>query len=155
MNNFFAQFSKILPNIHDKICNCFNIRNCSRFYRRLMDKKKVVFHSLAYQKRQSSISYFIKYGSLFGAVLVYMFCSNDQYAIVKRYKNKKRFSDHFISFPYYALLAEPVDNFLCVLEKETLEYDVVNVNSSIYMCIIVEENDLLYVSSVFVYHEHD
>ncbi|CAF1367916.1 unnamed protein product [Rotaria sp. Silwood1] len=86
---------EILPNIHQRFCNCSNVNNCMKFYQRFRNKQQIVYHSLEYTKKQSSVSYFIKYGSLFGIVIVFMSCNDKQYAVVKRHPIKKRFSDFF------------------------------------------------------------
>jgi len=74
--------------MHSSICDCHNIINCIQFYRRFRNEKEVVYHSLAYKKRQSSISYFIKYGNLFGSIVVFMYCNGKEYAIINRHTLK-------------------------------------------------------------------
>jgi hypothetical protein len=146
---------KIISSIHTKICNCHDFNKCMKFYRRFKNKKQIVYHSLAYTRRQSSISFFIKYGTLFGSIITFMSCNDKQYAIIKRYSTKKRFSDYFSSSVYYKLLSKSIDVFFFVLEKSSFQLDVIDIHSSMQICIVIEEDDCFIVSPLLVYHEHD
>lgn len=141
--------------MHSSICDCNNIINCIQFYRRFRNEKEVVYHSLAYKKRQSSISYFIKYANLFGSIMVFMCCNGKEYAVINRHMLKSRFSDHFISSYYYNILSKPIDSFFFVLDKVSNRFDVIDLQNSMEMCIVIEEDDCFIVSPLSVYHEHD
>ena len=78
-----------------------------------------------------------------------------EYAIVNRHIEKSRFSDSLMSSSYYNILAKPIDAFFFVLSKESSKIDVIDVQSSIEMCIVIEEDDCFIVSPLSVYHEHD
>lgn len=144
-----------MPNIHTSICDCKNLDTCIRFYRRYRNKDNVIFHSLSYNKRQLSISFFVKYGSLFGSILTFMNCNNKKYAIIKRYPIKKLFSECFISSIYYGLLSKSVDQFFFILDKVASQFDIVDIHSSFDMCIVIEEEDCYVVSPLSSYYEHD
>jgi hypothetical protein len=84
-----------------------------------------------------------------------MWCNGKEYAIINRHMVKSRFSDHFISSYYYSILSKPIDSFFFVLNKVSTQFDVIDINTSMEMCIIFEEDDCLVVSPLSVYHEHD
>ena len=84
-----------------------------------------------------------------------MRCNGKEYAIVNRHMVKSCFSDHFISSYYYHILSKPIDSFFFVLNKVSSRFDVVDINISMEMCIIIEEDDCFVVSPLSVYHEHD
>lgn len=115
----------------------------------------MVYHSLQYKKRQSSISYFIKYGSLFGEIVIFVHCSGKQYAIVRRYSIKSKFSDYFISSTYYGILFKPIDYFFFVLEKLSYHLDIIDIDSIADMCILIEGEDFFIASPISSSHEHD
>jgi hypothetical protein len=87
--------------------------------------------------------------------MVFMSCNDKQYAIIKRNPIRRRFSDFFVSSAYYSILNEPVDAFFFVLEKASFHFDVVDLESSMEMCIVVEDDDCFVVSPISVHHEHD
>ncbi|CAF1285776.1 unnamed protein product [Rotaria sordida] len=150
-----VELVQMISSVHASICQCQVLNQCIKFYRRFRHKNQIIFHSLAYTKRQSSVSYFVKYNSLFGSIITFMSCNDKQYAIIKRYPIKKLFSDYFVSSPYYGRLMKPLDTFFFVLEKVSFQFDLVDVYSSLYMCVVIEEDDCLIVSPISVYHEHD
>ncbi|CAF2855212.1 unnamed protein product [Rotaria sp. Silwood2] len=150
-----VELIQVISSVHTSLCHCHDLNQCIKFYRRFRNKKQIVYHSLAYTKRQSSVSYFVKYNSLFGIIITFMSCDDKQYAIIKRHAVKKKFSDYFVSSPYHSLLSKPIDTFFFVLEKQSLQFDVVDVYSSLDMCIVIEEDDCFIVSPLSIYHEHD
>ncbi|CAF2085091.1 unnamed protein product [Rotaria magnacalcarata] len=116
---------------------------------------RIIYHSLIYKKRQLSVSYFVKYGSLFGTIMTFIACNGKQYALIKRYEVKNLFSNCFVSSKYYSLLLISIDEFFFVLEKTSSQVDVVDAYSSLDICIVIEEVDSFVVSPMSAYHEHD
>lgn len=128
---------------------------CVKFYCRFENKKNIVYHSLAYKRRQSSVSYFIKYENSFGSILVFITCNGKEYAIVNHHALMNPFSDYFISSSYHNILSKPVDSFFFIVGKMPDRFDVIDVHSFIEMCVIVEEEHHFVVSPISAYHEHD
>ena len=145
----------MIPTIHEKCCGCWDTKNCIQFYRRFRNQRQIVYHSLAYTKRQSSMSYFVKYGSFFGAIIVFIHCNGKQYAIINRYSIKKKFSDYLISSNYYNVLLKSIDSFFFVLEKQSHHVDITDIISITDMCILIEEENSFVVSPISSSHEHD
>lgn len=149
------KFFKIILDFHNQYCDCSDTNTCIKYYRRFKSKQHIIYHSLAYTKRQSSVSYFIKYGSLFGAIIVFFRCSGRQYAIVRRHSIKTKFSDYFMASNYYDILSKSIDSFFYVLENLSYYVDVIDVNSITDMCILMEDEDTYIVSPISGSHEHD
>ncbi|CAF1241007.1 unnamed protein product [Rotaria sordida] len=147
---------------HDKICTCLNPLTCISIYRRCVIRNNI-FHSLIYNKRGKSNSYFISYNKsandyikYFGRIILFFSCINRNYAVVQRYTQNQNFSYLFKTSPYFSLLEKPLDNCFSLLSKEPSDlFDIININHVIKHCITFEFQQQLIVTEVSAYHEHD
>ena len=146
---------------HATACICDQVNSCCVIYRRFIIRE-AMFHSLSYQKRQSSISYFVAFASendgeerRFGAIEYFFTCANIGYAAIREYRVRRPYSDSFETSGYYFLLRRPLDSLYFVLEKSHSELDIVRTDSISSHCIVVEKADHLLVAPFTSYSEHD
>ncbi|CAF1401710.1 unnamed protein product [Rotaria sp. Silwood1] len=147
---------------HNKICTCLNPLTCISIYRRCVIHNRM-FHSLIYNKRGKSNSYFISYNKsandcikYFGRIILFFSCINRNYAIVQRHIQNQNISYLFRTSPYFFLLEKPLDKCFILLSKEPSDlFDVININHVIKHCITFEFQQQLIVTEVSAYHEHD
>ncbi|CAF4887806.1 unnamed protein product, partial [Rotaria magnacalcarata] len=109
--------------IHAQLCDCEQLHKCFNIYRRFIIKDRM-FHSLMYNKRGKSVSYFIQYSIdqrhyYFGTIEYFFFLLSKEksYAVVNLYPVKEKYSDYFRLSKYYHLLKKPLDSFFFVLEN--------------------------------------
>lgn len=151
----------IVNKYHSSICRCNQINSCCEFYRRFTVHEKT-FHSLIYIRRMDSISYFVRYSSQtitkpdrFGSIALFFTCNGQGYAVIRNHRLQHRFSDQFKQSSYYHVLKEPIDRLYYVLDKDYRQNDLVPVELILNHCIIVEQNDSIFVTNVLSYNEHD
>ena len=68
---------------------------------------------------------------------------------------KNAYGDYYKASKYYHLLKDPLNCLFFVLEKNPQRTDLVETDSIINHCIIVDMDDALVVTSVSNYNEHD
>ena len=156
-----ASDHECMERIHTHLCNCSQLDLCCHIYRRCVIHS-VMFHSLLYQKRQNSISYFVEYlfddetmDHRFGMIEFFFTCMNLSYAVIRHHRTKRLYSDLFKDSSYYFLLKKPIDSLYFILENEHPHLDLVRTDSIIKHCIVVEKNDYLIVTGFSSYNEHD
>ena len=150
-----------MSNIHADLCECGRLDSCCTIYRRFIIHG-AMFHSLIYQKRQNSISYFVQYlfggqacDRRFGKIELFFTCAYGSYAVIRRHHIARLYSDWFKSASYYFLVLKPLDTLYFVLEKDHRQLDLVQTNSIVNHCIVIEKSDHLFVTPFSSYHEHD
>lgn len=146
---------------HSSICSCNEVKSCCEVYRRFTIHERM-FHSLIYARRMDSVSYFVPYSSKnntgpdrFGTILLFFICNGQGYAIIRNHPIQRRFSDRFKESAYYNLLKEPIERLYYLVDKNYDQTDVITVELIINHCVIVEENNCLFVTNVLSYNEHD
>jgi hypothetical protein len=156
-----ASYYDHLNHFHSITCTCNDLNSCCKIYRRFIIHNQM-FHSLLYNKRHKSISYFVQYSSThdaqkkrFGIVDLFFISNGFGYAIIKYHRVKQLFSDTFKNASYYDLLKKPIDYLYFILEKNHCQLDVVLVDWVLNHCIVVEKNDYLFVTNILSYSEHD
>jgi hypothetical protein len=150
-----SELTNLIPNIHASLCNCNDLANCLKFYRRYRNKNLNIYHSLSYAKRQSSVSYFIKYGSSYGSIVTFFSCNKKAYAVIQRYSMKNLFSEYITSSPYHNILSKSMDSFFVVLNDVSTEFDIIGVQNVMDMCIVIEQKGSLVVTPLSAVYEHD
>lgn len=148
--------------LHSDLCGiCDNVNSCFTIYRRFVIRQQT-YHSLIYNKRQTSISYFVQYlfhndvnDRRFGIINYFFTHMNEAFAVIQYYPRRSLYSDCFRKSKYFSLLKSPLDSLFFVLEKYHLQTDVVNVNWISSHCIVIEMENSLFVTPVSSYNEHD
>ncbi|CAM4944421.1 unnamed protein product [Rotaria socialis] len=109
--------------LYAQLCDCEQLHKFFNIYRRFIIKDRM-FHSLMYNKRGKSVSYFIQYSFdqrhyYFGTIEYFFFLLSKEksYAVVNLYPVKQNYSDYFRLSKYYHLLKKPLDSFFFVLEN--------------------------------------
>lgn len=150
-----------LSNFHSIMCGCDYLNLCVKTYRRFIIHKNM-FHSLLYAKRHKSISYFVRYSSVyngnenrFGTIDFFFVSNGFSYAAIKYHRLKILFSDFFEGSSYYDLLKEPVDHLYFVIEKCYSELEIVSIDRILNHCVIIEKDDFILVTNILSYDEHD
>ena len=144
---------------HQSMCNCDGSKACVQFYRRYRSKH-LVYHSLLYTKRGSSISFFIHYSEdgepdLFGSVEVYFSCTDKKYALINHYEAKSLFTDYFVSSRYHPHLLTATNAYFHVLHQTSTHQKIVLVERIKSMCIVFHFSDSYVVTPVSSSYEHD
>lgn len=148
--------------LHFDLCGiCDNINNCFTIYRRFIIRQQI-YHSLIYNKRQTSKSYFVQYlfnndinEQRFGIINYFFTYLTQAFAVVQYYPRRSLYSDCFKQSIYFSLLKNPLDSLFFVLEKHHLQTDIVNVDWISSHCIVIEMENSLFVTPVSSYNEHD
>lgn len=158
---FLANTYPSIDRFHSKTCGCDELNCCCLTYRRFVIHNQM-FHSLAYNRRQNSVSYFVSYrltedGSddRFGVIESFFTCNDVGYAVIRAHDVKCLFSDYFHDSSYYYLLKQPIDKLYFILEKQYSRIDLVRTDYIQSHCIVVYKNDHLFVSKILCYDEHD
>lgn len=161
VSNFSEIDSDVLRRVHLDMCGCVDVENCCIVYRRLR-LKEVTFHSLIYQRRQSSISYFVQYSrtsnkqhTRFGIIEYFVVISGRSYAYIRQHKIKRLYSDTFLQSSYYFLLRNTLDALYFCLEKHHEHCEIAPIECILNHCIITERPDELLVTNYVSYQEHD
>ena len=144
---------------HGSMCGCDESSACVQFYRRYRTKH-MVYHSLLYSKRGSSISFFVHYSEdgepdLFGSVELYFTCANKSYALINQYGVKNLFTDYFASSKYHVQLLKATDAYFHVLDHTSTLQKIVLVEQIKTMCIVFDFSDSYVVTPVSSSYEHD
>ncbi|CAF1112548.1 unnamed protein product [Rotaria magnacalcarata] len=162
--NFKFDFksNSIFELLHNSHCICTSINTCLFAYRRCIINAQV-YHSLEYNQRQRSVSYFIRYSSttepnsyLFGKIMVFFKCSNSNYAMIQRYPVVGQFSDLFRSSSYYEILDRSINHFFFIISRQgVLPYETVLISRIVDHCIIFDCQNYYVATPVSSYDEHD
>jgi hypothetical protein len=154
---FLNQYS----GFHDRLCDCKQVRECFSIYRRFIINQQM-FHSLIYNKRGRSISYFVQYlldrtDPQFGTIEFFFTLESKKksYAVIHEYRVKQKYSSYFNKSKYFHLLRKPLDSLFFVLENHPMEKNVVCTDLIKKHCIVFEMNDCKIVTPVSTYYEHD
>ncbi len=160
LSNGNPLFYKLL-NSHKQLCGCNNFRECIKPYRRCV-VSKIMYHSLQYTKRKSTISYFVRYLFRpnmfeFGMIEVFFRYQGQTYALVKNFQVVNAFSDYLTDSHYYELLKQPINKFFFVLKK-TNNNSIVSVEKLEKHMILFEDipqKGLILATPVSSMNEHD
>lgn len=150
-----------LKDFHAIVCTCHDLNSCLKIYRRFISHNRM-FHSLLYNKRHNSVSYFVQYSSgdnvhekRSGAIDLFFVHNGRGYAIIKQHRAKELFSNSFRKSSYYHLLKKPVDYLYFILESSHCQLDIVLSDQILNHCIVVEKDDYLFATNILSYNEHD
>jgi hypothetical protein len=144
---------------HESLCDCGNTNECVQFYRRYRTKH-LVYHSLLYSKRGSSMSFFIHYSDdgesdLFGSVELYFACAQKSYALINHYEVKNLFTDYFASSKYHMYLLKAMNKYFHVLHLKSTHQKIVPVERIKSMCVVFDFSDSCVVTPISSSYEHD
>jgi hypothetical protein len=150
-----------MSNLHASLCHCRQLDSCCLIYRRFIIHD-AMFHSMIYQKKHGSISYFVEYRwesrpceRRFGAIELFFTFDRNGYAVIRRHRAVRLYSDSFKQSSYYFLLLRPLDTLYYVLEKNSSQLDLVQIDTIVSHCIVNEKIDYIFVTPFSSYHEHD
>lgn len=150
-----------MQQIHSSLCVCNNLNSCCLIYRRFIIKNEM-FHSLIYNRRKNSVSYFVQYSLAndvieyrFGIIELFFACNSVNYAVIKYHPIKELYSNYFGSSSYYHLLKKPIDSMYFILQKNHCQLDVVRTDYIQNHCIVVEKEDHFFATTILSYNEHD
>lgn len=120
----------------------------------------MVYHSLSYQRRGSSMSYFVQYSKddekdLFGIIELFFTCNNKNYALIHNHSLKNLFTDYFLSSKYHSILLKALNMYFYVLNRTSTFSDIVIVDNISNMCIVFTFDDSLVVTPLSSSYEHD
>lgn len=147
---------------HTHLCStCNGLDQCFVVYRRFVIQQRM-FHSLIYNRRRQSISYFVEYRlsddaehQRFGSIHYFFIHQQRGYAIIGRHSVKHAYSDFFKASKYYDLLKDPLNVLFFVLEKYSQRIDLVQTHCITNHCIVIDTNDSFVVTPVSNHNEHD
>jgi hypothetical protein len=147
---------------HSLLCgSCDRLNACFTIYRRFIIHQQM-FHSLMYNKRQQSVSYFVQYlfnidnkDRRFGIINYFFTHKNQGYAVIRQYPIKCLYSTCFKKSKYYRLLKTPLDSLFFILEKNCQQTDLVQTDWIVGHCIVTEMANSLFIVPVLSYNEHD
>ena len=121
-----------------------------------------MYHSLIYNKRGRSVSYFVQYFSdqtdpHFGTIefLFTLKSQNKTYACINEYCKKKSYSSYFKKSKYFDILQKPLDLLFFVLENHVSCKTFICTDLIKKHCIVFQMNDHKIVTPVSTYDEHD
>jgi hypothetical protein len=147
--------------LHDRSCDCEQERDCFTIYRRFIINQQM-YHSLIYNKRGRSVSYFVQYFfdqncPQFGTIEFFFTLKSESkcYAFVNEYRVIRKYSDYFKKSKYIDILEKPLDLFFFVIENHPVKKSIVCIDSIKKHCIIFQMNDYKIVTPVSTYNEHD
>jgi hypothetical protein len=120
----------------------------------------MVYHSLIYPRRGSTLSYFVQYSkdceeNLFGIVELFFTCNNKSYALIHNHSVKHLFTDVLLSSKYHFVLLKVLDMYFYVLHRTSTFCDIVTIDSITNLCIIFTFDDSLVVTPLSSSYEHD
>jgi hypothetical protein len=152
----------IILEYHKKTCICLDPFSCISVYRRCLIRSQM-FHSITYNKRGKSNSYFISYHKsgnnhikYFGRIILFFSFFNNNYALLQHHDQNENFSCLFKASPYFVILEKPLDKLFSLTSREPANlFDIVPINQVIKHCITFEFQQQLIVTEVSAYHEHD
>ena len=147
--------------IHERFCDCDQVRDCFSIYRRFIINQQM-YHSLIYNKRGRSISYFVQYFSderypQFGTIEFFfaLKSENKSYACIHEYCVQKKYSSYFEESKYFDILRRPLDSFFFVIENHSKRKSFVSTDLIKKHCIVFKMNDCTIITPVSAYNEHD
>ncbi|CAF4222450.1 unnamed protein product [Rotaria magnacalcarata] len=154
-----SSISGALHECHNALCSCDKIDQCISIYRRCR-LKHMVYHSLLYRRRGSSVSYFVQYSkghddNLFGKIDLFFKCNNKNFALIHNHRLKRLFTDYFLSSNYHDILLKALNVYFYVLHHTSTLTDVVTVDNISNMCVVFTFNDSLVVTPLSSSYEHD
>lgn len=144
---------------HSSLCDCDEPNHCLVFYQRCIINKRM-FHSLVYNRPNSTVNYFVQYhydGSVvnFGKVQYFFVLEQETFAMIEHHTVESRFSDFFSSSSYHQLLMKSIDNFFFVLAIQSFESHCVSVNSIVNHCVCFDHPNHIVVTPLSYSFEHD
>ncbi|CAF3411283.1 unnamed protein product [Rotaria socialis] len=154
-----SSISGALQEYHNALCSCDKIDQCVSIYRRCQ-LKHMVYHSLLYRRRGSSVSYFVQYSkghddNLFGKIDLFFKCNNKNFALIHNHRLKYLFTDYFLSSNYHDIFLKALNVYFYVLHHTSTLTDVVTVDNISNMCVVFTFNDSLVVTPLSSSYEHD
>jgi hypothetical protein len=148
-------------NVHKQLCDCKQINDCINIYRRFIINQQM-YHSLLYNKRGRSISYFVQYFTdqtcpKFGTIEFFLTIRSQgkSYACINEYRIQQKYSSYFKDSKYFHVLKTPLDVFFFVLENHPSERNFVCIELIKRHCIVFQINNCVIVTPVSTYNEHD
>ena len=144
---------------HRMMCTCDRVNTCICVHRRCIIKS-TTYHSLAYLKRQTTVSYFVQYTDtkqnvLFGSVKFFFTSKGRTFALINHHPSYSLFSNFFSSSQYHSILSKYIDVYFHVLTLDSPFLDCVSIDGISNMCIIFEKDDHLIATPISVGYEHD
>ncbi|CAF1331592.1 unnamed protein product [Didymodactylos carnosus] len=156
----FEVVDEIVVQCHRRLCNCDNVNSCISVFRRHFIRG-FMYHSLLYNKRQTSVSYFVADRNNndqlnFGKILLFFKLKDKMFSLIESYEEKHKFSDFFINTRFYNNICKVIDLYFFVVQKISCHVKrVVPVQSILRHCIVFDSNDALVVTPVSRLDEHD
>jgi hypothetical protein len=144
---------------HESLCGCNQATTCIIMYNRCFIRSQI-YHSLNYPKRQSTISYFVRYTNddsdlLFGSIKHFFTYKCSSFALISNHRSLKPFSDIFASSSYHTLLSQCINSYFYILESNASSHHYVPVQKILNLCVIFEEYDFIIATLIAEAYEHD
>ena len=144
---------------HQILCGCDKINSCVVVYRRCLIKT-TVYHSLAYLKRRSTISYFVQYvdskrNTVFGSIKFFFTYRGQTFALINHHPSRDLFSNQFVSSEYHPLLCKCIDIYFHLLVMNSSSVSCIPIDNVQNMCVVFEKKDYLIVTPLSIGYEHD
>lgn len=144
---------------HENVCGCNETTTCLIIYRRCLIRNQI-YHSLHYSKRQSTVSYFVRYTNndndlLFGSIEYFFTYKGSSFALINNHLNIKPFSDIFVSSSYHPLLSECINSYFYILQANGSSFHHVPIQNILNLCIVFEDVNSIITTPVFAAYEHD
>lgn len=119
-----------------------------------------MFHSLSYNRLNSTLNYFVQYqyddsAVNFGKVQYFFSLKKEHFAIIDHHAIESKFSGFIRSSPYYELLVKSIDDFFFVLFTQSTQSHCVPVNSIVNHCVCFETSNQIIVTPLSYSYEHD
>lgn len=162
IHKFDFKSNDIFLQLHQDQCNCSSINSCLTAFRRCKIRQHV-YHSISYNRRQTSVSFLVRYCDLndptkylFGQISLFVRANTTTYAVIRQYQSLCLFSDLCRSSSYYRILRESIDQLFYVVTTDlSPNYELVLESRIIDHCIFVKCSDYYIVTSISSYDEHD
>ncbi|CAF2156524.1 unnamed protein product [Rotaria magnacalcarata] len=142
---------------HERGCN--QATTCTKIYNRCIING-TMYHSLGYTKRQSTMSYFVKYTNndhsiLFGSIELFFKYKDFNFALINHHINQKLFSDIFSSTSYHSLLSKCINSYYYILQSKASLCHYVPVHHILNLCVVFEKENFIIVTPISRGYEHD
>ncbi|CAM4829295.1 unnamed protein product [Rotaria magnacalcarata] len=144
---------------HEHECGCNQATTCTKIYNRCIING-TMYHSLGYTKRQSTMSYFVKYTNndhsiLFGSIELFFKYKDFNFALINHHINQKLFSDIFSSTSYHSLLSKCINSYYYILQSKASLCHYVPVHHILNLCVVFEKENFIIVTPISRGYEHD
>jgi hypothetical protein len=147
--------------VHDQSCTCQSVNSCVNGFQRYRISRKC-FHSLAYSRRQKSVSYFVRCQKencvefLFGKIVIFFTHGGSTFALLQVHPVQSYCSDFFQASESYFLLKKPLDRLFFLLSLSPLpELEACPIDLLLDHCIVFSHEKHLIVTPVSSYDEHN